>query len=130
MSMAAFSSVRCEVGIFVPIDALVYTMGWLGRFLVGVRSGGGAYSVLPITRPQVVQTISPFSWSCIRVVLLHSGQKSFLFIREVFLWIVVYCCCLYVREGVVWILGLGFVCFVVCYFYEYEFHAVSYGFVA
>lgn len=86
MSYVALSSVLWYGWVFVPIERLVYAMGWFCVFLVGVRSGGGAYSVLPITRPHVVQTISPFSLSFSMVVLLHSGQKSALCIRYPLFW--------------------------------------------
>lgn len=71
MSWAMLSSMRCEGSISMPTELLVYAMVWLGSVL-GMRSSGGANSMLSITNPHVLQTISPFLLSTMMVLLLHS----------------------------------------------------------
>ena len=78
MSKAVLSSVLLFAGVFVP-SGLVYAMGWGWVFLVvvgGVRFCGGVGSVLFITRPQFMQTISPFVLSSLMFVLWHSEHVS------------------------------------------------------
>lgn len=78
MSKATLSSVLLFEGIFVP-RGLVYAMGWGWVFLLmvgGVRSCGGVGSALFITRPQFMQTISPFVLSSMMFVLWHSEHCS------------------------------------------------------
>lgn len=112
MSMAIFSSVRLLLGVFVPMAELVYIMGCLEAFLlvVDVLSCGGVNSVLPITRPQFMQTASPFSLSSSMFVLLHSGHFSFShMLYRLCVWL--FCCCF----G--WVVCGGLCCSVcVCFF--------------
>ena len=78
MAYAVLISVLLFAGVFVP-RGLVYAMGWGFVFLVvvgGVRFCGGVGSVLFITRPQFMQTISPFVLSSLMFVLLHSEHCS------------------------------------------------------
>jgi hypothetical protein len=79
MVYVVLSSVLLFEGVFVP-RGLVYAMGWGWVVLVvvvgGVLSCGGVGSVLFITRPQFLQTISPLVLSSMMFVLWHSEHCS------------------------------------------------------
>ena len=75
MSWAVLSSRWCAASVSVPTAVLVYTMGLVGSVL-GMRSVGGANSVLPNTNPQVMHTLSPFVLSSLMFLLPHSMHFS------------------------------------------------------